>query len=446
MRENNIEQQEPITDKNAEEEEFEALTDIPLDKKRLVAESVDYSIRNLYDLEQDGDLILQPDFQRLYVWNRTKSSRLIESVLLNVPIPVVYLAEEKDGTLSVIDGQQRLSSFISYLKGEYKLNKLTILSDLNGKVFSQLEPEARRRIKNTPIRCIIIKRESHEDIKFEIFERLNTGSVKLNEQELRNCVYRGSLNNLLKELSEDKEWVNFVQLSKHDKDRMVDREMILRFIAFYSSYHRYGSSLKRFLNKFMEENRNANEDKLNEYRKVFKKSLLLSKTVFGDKAFKRFIIGNSSDYNGKWEEKVNKALFDAVMVGFVPYEQHQIVPLADRIRDELVNLMTNNDEFINAITQSTGDKRRVRARIDIWSNKLRSIVDGNDNQQRLFSRSFREQLFNQNPMCSICNQKIMIFEDATVDHTVPFSKGGETTPSNARLAHRYCNSKRGNKN
>ena len=423
----------------------DALTDIPLDSRRITCDQVDFTIKNLHNLEQDGDLNLQPDFQRNYVWNRVKASRLIESVLMNVPIPVIYLAEENDGILSVIDGQQRLKGFINFLKGAYKLRGLTILDENNGKVFSELEPELQRRIKNTPMRCIIIKRESHPDIKFEIFERINTGSVKLNEQELRNCVYRGNLNLLLKELSEDRDWVNFVRITQKDRDRMLDREMILRFIALYSSYNRYGSSLKQFLNRFMDENKNASQIQIDEYKKVFKKSLSLSKLVFGDKAFRKFSPGNAMDTNGKWEEMINKALFDAVMLGFVTYEQNQIVPLADLIRDELIDIMTSVKEFIEAITLSTGDKRRVRARIDIWANRLHFIMNGVDKNSRTFSRNFRKELFDQNPMCQICGQQIMLFDDASVDHNLPFSKGGNTTPSNARLTHRFCNSQRGNR-
>lgn len=426
------------------EEEFEPLTDIPLDNRRITCEQVDFTIQNLYSLAQDGDLNLQPDFQRNSVWNKVKASRLIESVLINVPIPVIYLAEENDGILSVVDGQQRLTSLIDYLKGLFKLRKMSILQELNGNKFSELEPEYQRRIRNTPLRCIVIKRESHPDIKFEIFERINTGSVKLNEQELRNCIYRGTINRLLKELAEDRDWKN-IAITNKDKERMKDREMILRFIALYSSYNRYGSSLKQFLNRFMEENKNASLQQINEFRAVFKKSLALTKLVFGDKAFKRFSLGDSDDPNGKWEEVINKAIFDAVMLGFVPYEQNQVVPKADYIRDQFIDMMTTNIEFVDAISSNTGDRRRVRTRIDLWANQMRNIMNESTNTPRNYPSSFRRDLFAQDPTCEICSQRIMLFEDTSIDHGVPYSRGGATTPGNGRLAHRYCNTQRGNR-
>ena len=161
--------------------------DIPTKDKTIIWQPKDYSIRELVSLKQDGDLHLQPKYQRKFVMKRTLSSKLIESILMNVPIPTIYLAEEENGQLSVIDGQQRLTSFISFLNGTFpdgsafKLKGLKVLPELNGDSFDMLSKENQRTIRSATIHCITIKKESHPDIKFEIFERLNTGSIKLNE-------------------------------------------------------------------------------------------------------------------------------------------------------------------------------------------------------------------------------------------------------------------------
>ena len=167
-------------------------------ERKIIWQAKDFSIRVFNSMVEDGDLILRPEYQRKFVMNRKLSSRLIESILMDVPIPVIYLAEEKNGTYSVIDGQQRLTSFISFIQGnfpdtneDFNLAGLTVLSDLNKKSFSELDKSLQSKIKTTTLHTIIIKKESEEDIKFEIFERLNTGSIRLNEDEIRNTIYRG---------------------------------------------------------------------------------------------------------------------------------------------------------------------------------------------------------------------------------------------------------------
>ena len=181
------------------------------------------------------------------MWDATRSSRLIESVLLGVPLPIIYLAEEPEGNESVIDGQQRLTSFFEFLDGTLKLSGLRVRETLNGMKFPELPKEAQSIIKKTSLRAITIKRESDKDLKFEIFERLNSGSVALNDQELRNCIYRGPYLKLLKELSEDPDFRKLLNFSGPDK-RMRDVEMVLRFAAFYrTTYLNYSPPMKSFM-------------------------------------------------------------------------------------------------------------------------------------------------------------------------------------------------------
>ena len=437
-------EEELILEETIEEEPIE----IPEGEKRVSSIPKDPRIRDLFEDWQDGDLILDPEFQRRYVWDNKKASLLIESVLLEVPIPVIYLAEEDDGKLTVIDGQQRLRSLFRFLNNEFKLSGLSVLSHLNGKHFRDLDKNLQRQIKKFPLRVIEIRKESHPDVKFEIFERLNVGAVKLNDQELRNCIYRGRYNDLIKELAEDKDFLFLLGLKEPHK-RMYDRELVLHFLAFYNqTYLKYKPPMKQFLNKEMENNKNISDEKMKELRKVFKETVSLVKSVFGDKAFRRFISGDEKDPNGRWEiRKINVGLFEIIMFGFSRYNKNQIIPLSDVIREELLHMMTSDKEFIDSISGSgTTSTAKVTTRFKKWLDALEKIVGMPKTEPRTFSWKLKKQLYEQNPVCAICGNQITVMDDAAIDHIEHYWRGGKTIPSNARLVHRYCNLKRGGRN
>ncbi|MBT2728570.1 DUF262 domain-containing protein [Bacillus sp. ISL-75] len=378
------------------------------------------------------------------------ASRLIESILMDVPIPVIYLAEEKDGTFSVIDGQQRLTSFISFLEGsfpdgqEFRLKGLQILKEQNRKKFSELERQYQTKVKTTTIHTIIIKKESQEDIKFEIFERLNTGSIKLNEDEIRNTIYRGDYINLLARLENNDTFHSIVKKDNFKK-RMIYRGMLLRFFALSEkTYINYKPSVKQFCNKELRDNQFMNNEKRKEYEDRFKKCIELVSIVFGDNAFRRFIPGNKSNKNGEWATRINMALFDIQMCGFVNFEKSQVVPKADEIREAMIRLMSYNDEFINSIEIKTSDKDQMTKRFEIWYSTLREIIGNTRRDSRVFPFSLKKELFDNDPTCKICKQQILLIEDAEVDHIVPYSEGGETIKENAQITHRYCNRVKGN--
>ena len=419
--------------------------DIDTDQRKIIWQAKDFSIREFLTMKNDGELILQPLYQRNFVATDLIASKLIESILLDVPIPVVYLAEEQDGSYSVIDGQQRLTSFLSYLEGKFpdsrpfKLSGLKVLSELNRKLFVELDSELQKKIRSTTIHSIIIKKESNPDIKFEIFERLNTGSTKLNEDEIRNTVYRGSYIELLSELSEN---VTFHELIQKDnfKKRMIYRGMVLRFLALSEkSYLNYKSSMKQFSNKELRDNRNLSTEKRKEYKSRFEHCLDLVKVVFGTNAFRRYIPG-SNEEGGKWAStQINMSLFDLQMVGFVNYSKNEVLSKADAIREELLNLMATDMEFQNLIGFKTSDTDNVKKRFKIYMDMLERVIGDKMYSERNFSFSVKEELFNSNPYCAISGQKILAIEDSEVDHIVPYSKGGKTEKSNAQLVLRYFN-------
>lgn len=208
-------------------EAFDVL-DIPPNERKLHTETYDFSISTIFQHLQSGHIYI-PRFQRAYVWNRGQASRLIESLIIQCPIPVLYLDQASDSKFSVIDGNQRLTSIKLYLDDEFALKGLTAYPELEGTFFSDLDPRIRRHIMNRTLRCISILPDTHPQIKFDVFERLNTGSVQLTPQELRHGIYHGQLIDLVESLSQYETWKNLTKI-KTDK-RMKRSELVLRFLA-----------------------------------------------------------------------------------------------------------------------------------------------------------------------------------------------------------------------
>jgi len=412
--------------------------------------------RKIKDLHSDfisGDLDPRPGFQRGYVWDKTKASRLIESILLKVPIPPIYTAQDDDDTEVVIDGQQRLLSIFSFIDGKlpgdkkkFTLSGLKVKKDLNWYSFKDLEKSEQKTILNYSLPLITITKESDKNIRFEIFERLNTGSQPLNHQEIRNCIYRGKYNDFINKLCENDDF-QFILNSESLHKRMKDVELILRFFTFQNqTYLNYKPSMKQFLNHEMESNLNMDIMKKKDAEKKFKNSVSLIKSVFGDMAFRRFVKGSKDEPNGHYEERrVNNGLYDILMFGFSQYEKSQIMKKKDIIKEELFNLMTHDNDFINSIAHQTDKKENVQIKFEKWLQCLRDIIGYSGKEPRAFSYELKQKLFKKNPICAYgkCKQEIVSINDAEVDHIEHYWRGGKTIPSNARLLHRYCNRKRG---
>ena len=409
----------------------------------------DPEIKGLYDKYKKGRLDIQPNFQRQFVWDVKKSSQLIESAMLDIPLPVVYFSEKSGGRVDVIDGQQRLTAFFSFIDGkfpdgkDFKLTGLKVFKDFNRKKFSELSDEYQEKISECKIRTITFKQESDKDLKFEVFERLNSGSVKLNDQELRNCMYRGRYNDLLRELSQDKNYTNLMGYSK-PHTRMRDVEYVLRFASFYNqTYLRYISPMKKFLNEEMEQRRDISDKDAQSLRNAFKNSVSLIYSLLGNKAFKRFVPGgDDKDPNGHWEtKKFNASLFDILMWSFADRDKNVVMNNLDSIKEGLINLMCDQD-FIGSILLATSDRRRVERRFDMWKKTLDGILSEQQRQPRCFSYSLKKELHDKNPTCAICGNNISEIDDAAIDHIKQYWVGGKTIPENARLTHRYCNNAR----
>ncbi len=419
-------------------EESEEALEPPTARRRIFTDKLDPKIRGLYDDWKSGDLVLEPKFQRRRVWDDCRASRLIESVLLEVPLPVFYLAENDDGTQEVIDGQQRLYAFFRFLDNEYPLTGLRELPQLNGKRYRDLEPEEQKHIRNYAIRTVVFKKESDENLRFQIFERLNTGAVPLNAQELRNCIYRGPYNDLLHELSQDPDYMEIMGFKGPEK-RMRDVEYMLRFAAFYhASYLNYKPSMDRFMNEDMRKYRQISKEEADNLRAAFKNAVTLIRSLLGKNAFRRYYRGDDKNPCGHWEpKKFNASLYDILMWSMAREDKNRVMANLDAIREALIFLMTEDQEFIDSIELSTSSVKAVTTRFDKWRSMLDRILGAK--QPRCFSRQLKESLYSANPTCALCGQHIADVDDAAVDHIRMYWLGGETIPENARLTHRYCN-------
>ena len=431
------------TDTDQSNEEFEEISTEP---RKVYSQAVDDRVYNLYRSWKKGNLIVQPDFQRQYVWDAQKATSLIESALLGIPLPVIYLAEEDTKTKSVIDGQQRLTSFFSFLDGsfpdgtEFRLRKMQVFPELKGKTFSQLDEEMKNRIEECPIRTITFLMNSDPKLKFNVFERLNTGAVSLNDQELRNCIYRGPYNDLLKELASDPDFRLILGIEGKER-RMQDVELVLRFCAFFNkTYIKYKSPMKNFLNEEMRENRFLTKEKAESIKAAFKKTVSLIKSMRGEKAFRRYNVGTQDKMSGDWEpKKFSASLYDILMFGFAEKDKNLVMRNLDAINEAYIELMSNNKVFCESIERSTSSQQAVNKRFDIWRMTLDSILGEDSKQPRCFSKALKQRLFDTNPTCEICGQEIKTIDDAAIDHIEQYWRGGKTIPENARLVHRYCN-------
>lgn len=346
--------------------EFEVeVLNIPAEKRKLITETYDFTVSTINEYINNEHIVI-PNFQRGYVWNRTQASRLIESLIIQCPIPVIYLSQNNDETLSVIDGNQRLTSINLFLNDGFPLTGLSTYPELDGLNFSELDPRFQRHIINRTIRCIAILKETHPQIKFDVFERLNTGSVRLNPQELRHGIYNGTLMTRIEELAKDPLFKKLTS-TVNDK-RMKGDELVLRFFTLIERFDVYEKPMSVFLNKYAEENRSVSGERVNELAKFFTSNLKKCYSLYGDLAFKTF------DENKK-RLKANTALYEAQMLSMntinPSLEQIEAIDKNNLI-DRLTELLDSHD-FYNTITKATTDKNVVTKRINDYTEFLQTF-------------------------------------------------------------------------
>ena len=352
----------------SEEEINESILDIPPVQRRLQTDSLDFSISTILDLLVQKHIFI-PEFQRRYVWSDTTASRLIESLIIQCPIPVIYLNQEKDERLSVIDGNQRIISLQRFHDNQFPLKGLTTYPELEGLYFFELDSRFQRHILNRTLRCIVITKETHPQIKFDVFERLNSGAVKLTPQELRHGIYNGSFMKLIAELGKNKAWKSLI--NRGTDKRMKAEELVIRFFAFHHNMINYKQPLSGFLNDFSEINREISEQQKSQFTELFNKTVKNIVNLYGNLAFKVF----NKEFNPI--NNFNAALFDAELLA-ISHLKNEII-ITEKERNTFLkklSVLFYDENFIRTISKSTSNKNQIKLRIEILTELVNSTLNG----------------------------------------------------------------------
>ena len=323
---------------------------------------LDFDVEGLVRRLERGDIEI-PEFQRTFVWNQKRASRFVESLLMGLPVPGIFLYRDNDSnTLRVIDGQQRLRSLAFFYKGEFPgLNydfRLTGLkSRFEGRSYQELLPEDKRRLNDSIIHASIIEQLAPEDdgsSQFALFERLNTTATHLSPQEIRAAIYGGEFNQLLSKLNECVDWR---ELFGKVHRRKRDQELILRFLALYYEIGEYRPPMKQFLNDHLRSNRDLCRYSESEIREAFESTVKTILSKLGPKAFKPV-------------RAVNAALLDSLMVAIA--RRLEQGPIHGEIRSEYNTLLTT-DRFRDSIFAGTSQSDSVLTRIDLATRAFASV-------------------------------------------------------------------------
>jgi len=311
-------------------------------------------------------LILRPDFQRASVWNNTQKSKLIESLLLNLPIPPCFLAEDDDTVRVVVDGQQRLRSIDDFYHGRYALTGLQVLKDLNGKYWADLPPKLDRKILQRVIRTLVISHHANSGLRFEIFERLNSGGEPLTEQEIRNATLRGSFNTMLNGLANSPAFLNAMAVKKPD-DRLRHHELILRFFAVRAAVPDYKPPLKMILSEFMRTHRSDDEPAIKAFEKLFADTQRKVKLIFGKDLFKRY---RTKEGVVGFETSISKAVFELQMISISFLQEAAVQTQADAIAASFKSLSLESEAFAESLSRATDHRKRFYQRLGLWNAEL----------------------------------------------------------------------------
>ena len=355
-------------------EDLDELSEILPTAFSITSYGADYPVDGLVKRVQGGDIVIpsfsmDPEegqttvgFQREFVWKKPQADRFIESLLLGLPVPGIFLVKEPNGKFLVLDGQQRLRTLESFYAGvfegvEFKLSE--VQDQWLRKTYKTLHPDDRRRLDNSIIHATIVRQdEPTEDQSsiYLIFERLNSGGTILQPQEIRVALYHGAFAALLSRLNDNPDWR---ALYGKKNSRLKDIELILRFLALYFHSGSYRRPMKDFLNRYMAANRKLERQSEADLRGIFESTVRNVRGGIGDRAFRPF-------------GSVNAAVLDSVMYGIAT--RLAAGPITDReaVASRYQELLKTAG-YIDAITRATADEESVRARLDASSKAFADV-------------------------------------------------------------------------
>jgi hypothetical protein len=357
--------QEPETpiDDNLEEDSEENISF----KYSISSYGADYPVDGLVKRIKNESIYI-PSFQRGYVWKLQEASRFIESLLLGLPVPGIFLSKEKETQkLLVIDGQQRLRTLLYFYDGIFLPTKREfalrdVQPQFEGATYKSLPDEDRRRLDDSILHATIIKQDepSEDDSSiYHIFERLNTGGITLKPQEIRSCIYHGEFNELLHTLNKNQSWRSiFGQIDKN----MRDQELILRFLALYFNGENYKLPMKGFLNEYMGKHQHLTPHLKDKFSQAFENTIKVIFESIGSRAFKPV-------------RGMNAAVFDAVMIGVTRRLEKGPIQNIESLQEKYQTLL-ENENFVSVSVKAanTSHEKNVRERIELATEAFASVV------------------------------------------------------------------------
>jgi hypothetical protein len=323
---------------------------------------IDYPFETLFSrLDADQPkLILNPDFQRKYKWDKhgwERASKFIESCLMRIPLPSCYFAEEQDGRHTVIDGVQRLTTVAKFMRDEFKLEGLTTFKELENQKFSQIG-DYKAELEATTIRCIILRKDNDQSLIREIFSRLNQGAVRLSDQEIRHALYHGRFDQLLTRLAANPAIANFGRgpSSAVIRDSREAEEQVLRFFALDDDLHGYSDRLSTYLDEFMQAKASIDKQTCDKFELRFMQGLGNCLAVFGKDAFM-----------DKSKERARQSMvyYDLLMPTLGKMTPVQVKKFKSQIRTAFIALCKSS-AFQKTLSGGLQNKSSILKRREIW--------------------------------------------------------------------------------
>ena len=349
---------------------------------KIKIDRVQFSIFELKRRYDRGLICLDPDFQRNFVWKQKQKSELIESVIMGIPLPLIYLAETMEGNLVIVDGRQRLTTFFHFMDNKFALNGLKILPDLNGCRFSDFEEDKKKRkfatdIEDFQLVIQIIKYPTPDRVRFDIFDRVNRGGTPLNNQEMRNALYQGKSTRLLSSLAESEQFQNATGKSI-SPTHMKDRYIILRAVSFWmwregklknsdGEEIKYRSDIEEFLGYAMEQLNRASDQEIETIQEIFLEEMLVIYDILGEDAFR-------IPTENKKRRPVSMILYESLFY-FVKLIMKDSEGLDPSDITKAVQEIMEDSVFLEALTYNVDSAVHVEERFRVVTQKYKELLD-----------------------------------------------------------------------
>lgn len=347
-------------------------------RQEIKSERMDMSFGEIINMYKEGEIIITPEYQRAFRWDEKRQSDFIESILLGIPFPSIFVATNEDGRWELIDGLQRISTVLSFFnelkdekgkensKNRLKLTEGSILKNIQGLTIDTLPLEYKLQIKRTPCRVEIILKESDFKMRYELFKRLNTGGEGLSRQEIRNCIYRGldtRYNDLVYVLSQDIKFRELISISESDKEKMYYEELVLRYLTLKNEGTKYKNpNIQDYMDMYLEkQSMQYNENQIVKDKNIFLKVInFLSE--FKDRDI--FKLGN---------KYFTTSMYDSLMLSLS--EGDVDLNVIDRIKfEEKVNALKRNPAFTKYVGSASSNPTSITRKVEVAKKELFGII------------------------------------------------------------------------